>query len=217
MAINSSIDLQLPQTPRLPVEGNAAVYSEFQSVYNALRNLWVALGSAAVIDDAPVDGNTYGRKDGDWVAITTGPGTVTWGSITGDINTQTDLAAKFTTINNNITAINVELGDLWTALASTNAAVTSLQTRMTAAEDKNTEQDGRLTAIEAVNTAQDAAIATKIGDAPIDGTEYSRKNGAWVASSGGGTGGVYLPMVTGDVPPVFVYLEDGSLVYARIE
>lgn len=174
MPINSPIDLQLPQTPRLPSEGNAAVYSEFQSVYNALRNLWAALGSASLIEDAPSDGQTYGRKDGMWTVVTGGGGSVTWGSITGDINSQTDLIAKFTTINDSLTAINVDLTNLWTAMS------------------------------------------TKIGDAPSDGKEYVRKNGIWVEASGG-TGGVYLPVVTGEVPPVLVYLEDGSLVYARIE
>ena len=210
MATNSPIDLQLPQTPRLPSDGNAAVYSEFQSVYNAIRNLWQALGSASLIDDAPSDGNIYGRQDGNWIIAGGGGGSVTWGSITGNIEDQTDLIAKFTTVNNNITAINVELADLWTALAATNANVLSLQTRMTAAEDKNTEQDGRLDAAE-------AAIDTKIGDAPSDGQEWVRKNGTWVVASSSTGGGVYLPVVTGDVPPVFVYLEDGSLVYARIE
>lgn len=216
MATNSPINLQLPQQPRLPVEGNAAIYSEFQSVYNAIRNLWQALGSASLIDDAPSDGNIYGRQNGAWVIASGGGGSVTWGSITGNINDQTDLIAKFTTVNNNITAINVELADLWTALASTNANVLSLQTRMTAAEDKNTEQDGRLTAIEAVNTAQDAAIAAKIGDAPTDGQEYVRKDGAWVVASASTGGGVYMPMVTGDKPPVFIYDEDGGLIYARV-
>lgn len=36
-----------------------------------------------------------------------------------------------------------------------------------------------------------------------------------VSATGGGGGGI-LPVVTGEVPPVFVYLEDGSLVYTEI-
>lgn len=36
------------------------------------------------------------------------------------------------------------------------------------------------------------------------------------AAPTGGAGGV-LPVVTGDVPPIFVYLEDGALVYAPVE
>ncbi len=30
-------------------------------------------------------------------------------------------------------------------------------------------------------------------------------------------GGGILPVVTGEVPPVFVYLDDGSLVYTTVE
>ena len=32
--------------------------------------------------------------------------------------------------------------------------------------------------------------------------------------SGGGSGTAVLPMVTGEVPPVLVYFDDGSLLYA---
>jgi len=39
---------------------------------------------------------------------------------------------------------------------------------------------------------------------------------SWVPMSGGGSGGV-LPVVTGEVPPVFVYFDDGSLLYSGVE
>lgn len=47
--------------------------------------------------------------------------------------------------------------------------------------------------------------------APIDGKYYVRRNGEWVAISPG-----VIPVVTGEVPPVLVYLEDGSLLYTEL-
>lgn len=206
MPVNSPIDLQLPQTPRLPPSENMAVYSEFQSVYNAIRNLWLALGSASFIDDAPSDGGIYGRQNGAWViAGGGGGGGGVWGSITGDISDQTDLIAKFTTINNNITSINTDISDLWTALGLTNSTVANHSTRINALEVNDADQD--------------VAIATKIGDAPSDGEQYARKNGGWSkVVGGGGTGsGIFMPMVAGDIPPTLLYSPEGELIYAQVE
>lgn len=53
-------------------------------------------------------------------------------------------------------------------------------------------------------------------EAPEDGKAYARKDGAWeeVSASGG-----ILPVVTGEIvsgQPVFVYADDGSLLYTEI-
>jgi hypothetical protein len=40
------------------------------------------------LTDAPSDGTTYGRKDGDWEAVVS---SVSWGDVTGTLSSQTDL------------------------------------------------------------------------------------------------------------------------------
>lgn len=49
-------------------------------------------------------------------------------------------------------------------------------------------------------------------NADIEVDEFGR---VVTAASGSGSGGI-LPVVTGEVPPVFVYLDDGSLVYTEV-
>ena len=48
---------------------------------------------AAKLSDAPSDGSTYGRKDGAWEVVSGGGGGASWGSITGTLGDQTDLAS----------------------------------------------------------------------------------------------------------------------------
>lgn len=62
------VDLQLPESPRLKPQGKEDIYGEFQTVYNAIRNLLLGLQGGV-------------------------PGAVNWGSIGGDILNQTDLIA----------------------------------------------------------------------------------------------------------------------------
>lgn len=100
---SSIINLQLPESPRLQAKGNEAVHAEFQTVYNALRNLVQGIGNGSgvgvawgsitgslasqtdltaalnsKIGDAPNDGQLYGRKSLSWQVVSTGgTGTVT--------------------------------------------------------------------------------------------------------------------------------------------
>jgi hypothetical protein len=48
------------------------------------------------LTEAPRDGNTYGRKDGDWVTLALG-GSPAWGDITGTLSDQTDLQTALDT------------------------------------------------------------------------------------------------------------------------
>ena len=50
-----------------------------------------SIGSMAAEDDAPSDGKTYGRKNGDWSEVTGGTGSAEWGDIGGTLSDQTDL------------------------------------------------------------------------------------------------------------------------------
>lgn len=50
------------------------------------------LGTMALVNDAPSDGKTYGRKNGSWAeASGGGGGSAAWGSISGTLSDQTDL------------------------------------------------------------------------------------------------------------------------------
>lgn len=67
--------------------------------------------------------------------------------------------------------------------------------------------------------AEDVAVGhgfNVLGDAAFDlaGQDYMAITRALAAATGG-AGGV-LPVVTGEVPPVLVYLDDGSLVYSGV-
>lgn len=76
-------------------------YADLFALFNTVRKMWLDLdesfGSlessiAGFITEAPIDGVAYVRKDGDWVPESGGGGGTTWGSITGTLSAQTDLA-----------------------------------------------------------------------------------------------------------------------------
>ena len=50
---------------------------------------------ATKVGEAPVDGYQYVRQNAAWAILTGGGGSATWGSISGDISTQTDLQNEF--------------------------------------------------------------------------------------------------------------------------
>lgn len=62
------------------------------------------------IPDAPSDGSVYGRQDGSWVVVSGGGGSSAWGTITGTLSNQTDLAAAL--------AAKANTADLGTAAAA---------------------------------------------------------------------------------------------------
>lgn len=140
---SSLINLQLPESPRLSPRGNEAVYGEFQTVYNALRNLVQGIGNGsgvgvawgaitgnlsdqldlttalnAKLSDAPSDGNLYGRKNGSWTVVTGGggSGTVTSVNITGTTGI-TPSGGPITTSGSITLTLSANL-QAWSALAT---------------------------------------------------------------------------------------------------
>jgi hypothetical protein len=61
--------------------------------YESSTSLWKNKSIATILGytplaDAPSDGTTYGRKDGDWEAVVS---SVSWGDVSGTLSSQTDL------------------------------------------------------------------------------------------------------------------------------
>lgn len=80
---NSSIDLRLPLYPDTTPSFDVAVFTDINALFTAVRLLaeevtqiderLIQLEQTA-LTDAPEDGQTYGRKDGEWVPVTGGGG-----------------------------------------------------------------------------------------------------------------------------------------------
>ncbi len=144
------------------------VFVDFQTkICSAFLNpvadaVWDALGepktpneartNIGAIEEAPNDGSPYVRKNLAW------------------------LTASAALLHN-------ELGGRDAADAHPQSAITGLETRLTNIETKNAQQDtlfnNNLAVQDARDDGQDALIATKISDAPSDGSLYGRKNAAW--------------------------------------
>jgi hypothetical protein len=89
--------------------------------------------------------------------------------------------------------------------SGTASALTSIRARLTALE---TALASLPTSLISTEPADDGDVLTWSDDAG----QYVPEAPAPSPSSGG-----ILPLVTGEVPPVFVYLDDGSLVYGAVE
>lgn len=90
------------------------------------------------------------------------------------ISQVTGLQAQLTSLSNSVSLLTSDVIDI-------NAAISSIN-------DTLNEQNISITDLYAQLTALQTLVNTKIGDAPVDGLTYGRKDGAWVEVSGGSTG-----------------------------
>lgn len=156
------------------------------------------------LTDAPIDGNTYGRKDGGWISISAGSGDVVGpASATDNAIVRFDLttgkliqdsAVTIDDSGNLITSGLIDGVDLATFKSDYDTLEGSLGTAafldVPAAGDAAVGEvvkgdDTRLTDTRDPNAhthveADITDLGSYLTDAPIDGSTYGRKDGGWV-------------------------------------
>ncbi len=110
-------DLKFPLPIKLSTPTNDPAYKDVKNLYDSFRLLLANLAPnpSGLVSEAPIDGETYGRKDGQWVEVDGGfpdapadgnlygrknnnwsqvpdAAVPTWGSIEGTLADQLDLA-----------------------------------------------------------------------------------------------------------------------------
>lgn len=130
------------------------------------------------VTEAPVDGNLYGRKDAAWEVIPSAS-SATWGSINGNLQDQTDLQA----------ALDAKLDS-----ASYTAA--DVKAKYESNDDTNAFTDSEKAKLSGIESG---AQVNKFdyADAPSDGNQYARANGAWTVVTGGSGGATSWGNITG--------------------
>lgn len=154
------------------------------------------LGTMAAVNDAPSDSKTYGRKNGAWTEVSGGGGGSTaWGDITGTLADQTDLnsalSAKADSADlGSMAEVNdapsdgseyVRKNGAW-AVSSGGGGGGASWGSITGTLSNQTDLNSALGA--KANTADLGTMASE-DDAPSNGAEYVRKNGAWSLSNMG--------------------------------
>lgn len=161
------------------------------------------LGTMSAVDDAPSNGSEYVRKNGQWAVASGGGSTsASWGAITGNLSNQTDLQnalddkADGSDIAEEWVSGNAYLeGTLMTHDGKLYKAIRSFQSSTWDASNVQETTVSELIAGKA-DSASLGTMAT-VNDAPSNGNEYIRKNGAWAVSSGGG--GTVVSAAWGDI------------------
>lgn len=159
---------KLPTTS--PVDA-PKTYADLFALFNAFRKLVADIVSSLTdyLKDAPSDGLIYGRQDAEWVEVP-GGGDVDWGDIGGTLTDQTDLATALSGKEPTITAGTIAdywRGDkTWQPFPSIPAA----------------QVNSDWTAVSGL--AEILNKPTIIPEAPIDGNQYARQDGAWEVVAG---------------------------------
>lgn len=145
--------------------------------------------------DAPSNGNTYGRNSGQWVVVEAGSG---GGGTVNSVNgvapdAQGDVSLKYS-----------QLKELPTLFDGAYSSLSGLPTLF----------DGKYSSL--------SGKPTVLPEAPLDGEQYARKDGAWskVESSGGGSGGGWTnlnPLGVTYSPTAVDWFKSNSKVAGTVE
>lgn len=145
------------------------------------------LENAVVIEEAPKDSKTYGRNDGEWVEVTGGGG---GGSVESVNGVEPGVTGDVTLTASDVNALPdtyIPSYNNLTEKPSFSAVATSGD--YNGLTNKPTIPDSTS------DLTNDSGFLT---DAPSDGTQYAREDGAWVeVESGGGSAGGYAFTETG--------------------
>lgn len=127
-----------------------------------------AIDSKGFITDAPSNGNQYARKDGEWSVVTGGGG----GGAVDSVNGQVGVV--------NLTAADVGALPASTPLFSGSYAdLTNKPALFSGAYADLTGKPVLATVATSGSYADLTNKPTIIGEAPTDGSQYARRNGAW--------------------------------------
>ena len=192
---------------------------------------------AEKVGEAPNDGGTYGRKNLGWVSMLTP--TIDWGSITGKPSTfppsahthpisdvtglQTALDSETTARTNADAALQAQTTNNATAIATEATNRSNADNALDAAKINKAgdTMTGPLNVVTpptaganaASKTYVDTQVATKIGDAPSNGFQYARQDGAWTTVVGGASISDTAPSTP--LPGQFWWESDTGVLYVR--
>lgn len=153
-----------PEEARYWVDLTADPYGGIWKVWNGLTwiRVFASSGSGGGMEEAPSDGNLYGRKDGTWSEIVIPD--------TSGLATKSELSSKLDT-------------STYTSDKSTFATTTQLSSKQdTLVSGTNIKTVNGQTILGEGNV-QIEAPEGGIADAPSDDNTYARKNGAWTTIS----------------------------------
>jgi len=169
---------------------------------------------------APIDGNVYWQENGEWTAVLPPVSDLQYldgAGILVRIVTGEGSSYAVREIIGTADEIDVAFGDGTgdnPMLSLADLADTGGGTFKLIARDAKGRLEG--TSDGTTDDVPEGTVNLYFPEAPEDGKSYARKDGAWeeVSASGG-----ILPVVTGEIvsgQPVFVYADDGSLLYTEI-
>ena len=210
MAEFKTLKYFLTKLPTTPAHIYREVYTDLFALFNSFRKLLSDLDEALLdyLTDAPEDGKTYGRKDGEWAEVTGGGGgsgiveTVVAGSGISVDDTDPANPIVSSTVNpfveapedgqlygrkdanwEVVTAPTVEWGDIAGTLSDQTDLATALSGKEPSITAGTTSQYWR------GDKTWQTLPSPGIGEAPNDGQSYVRKSLGWSLASGGGGSG----------------------------
>ena len=204
MAEFKTLKYFLTKLPTTPAHIYREVYTDLFALFNSFRKLLSDLDEALLdyLTDAPEDGKTYGRKDGEWTEVTGGGGsgiveTVVAGSGISIDDTDPANPIVSSTVNPFVEA--PEDGQLygrkdadWEVVPTPTVEWGDIVGTLSDQTDLDTALSGKEPSITAGTTSQywrgdktwQTLPSPGISDAPADSKTYGRKDNAWAEVTG---------------------------------